>query len=215
MLPVTGNSVGKGNRRRSTSWGLLTSVGNGTRPRRSPSGELLRKSEWLRSSRSSRLSFNAVSMIAPVRSVYGFGVWSPVTTNTMLSPATSINCVSSASASIDYGTTYWFAAVNARGRAGRSSLRSSTGGYQHPVCCTLIPIPAFTPTILHKSRMRKRARTDLSGGRPVMSVPTGSIIVWRLTAAILTGSLSLNWEPARNSARGTRLLADSMSASDR
>ena len=33
---------------------------------------------------------------------------------------------------------------------------------------------AFTPLILHKNRMRRRARTDLSGGRSVMSVPTGS-----------------------------------------
>jgi hypothetical protein len=90
------------------------------------------------------------------------------------SPVTSINCASSANASIDCGVTYWFVAVNARGRSGRSLLPSSTGGYQHPVFCTLTPTPAFTPPILHKSRMRRRARTDLSGGRSVMSVPTGS-----------------------------------------
>src|ERR1039458_7916118 len=113
-------------------------------------------------------------MIAPVRSVYGFGRWSPATTNTMPSPATSINCASSEIASIDCGVTYWFAAVNARGRSGRSLLRSSKGGYHHPESCTHIRMLAFTLPILHKSRMRRRARTDLSGGRSVMSVPTGS-----------------------------------------
>ncbi|MGA9241686.1 MAG: hypothetical protein WBW03_06860, partial [Silvibacterium sp.] len=35
---------------------------------------------------------------------------------------------------------------------------------------------ASTPRILRKSRMRKRARTDLSGGRSAMSVPTGTTI---------------------------------------
>src|ERR1039458_5757790 len=103
-------------------------------------------------------------MIAPVRSVYGFGRWSPATTNTMPSPATSINCASSEIASIDCGVTYWFAAVNARGRSGRSLLRSSKGGYHHPESCTHIRMLAFTLPILHKSRMRRRARTDLSGG---------------------------------------------------
>ena len=165
MRPVSGSGVGKGNRRPSTSWASPTSVGNATRPRPSPSGESLRRSEWWRSSRSSRLSFNAVSMIAPVRSVYGFGVLSPATTNTMLSPATSINCASSKDASIDCGVAYWYVVVNARGRSGRSSLRSSTDGYHHLAFCILIPTPAFTPPILHKSRMRKRARTDLSGLR--------------------------------------------------
>ena len=35
---------------------------------------------------------------------------------------------------------------------------------------------AFTPLILRKSRMRKRARTDLRGGRSVMIVPTATVI---------------------------------------
>src|SRR6202035_4203910 len=103
----------------------------------------------------------------------------PATTNTMLSPATSINCASSKDASIDCGVTYWYVVVNAHGRSGRSSLRFSKSGYQHPAFCTLIPTPAFTPPILHKSRMRRRARTDLSGGRSVMSVPTGSVVQLR------------------------------------
>ena len=33
---------------------------------------------------------------------------------------------------------------------------------------------AFTPSILQKSRMRRRARTDLCGGRPVKAVPTAT-----------------------------------------
>src|SRR6516225_7905903 len=104
-------------------------------------------------------------MIAPVRSVYDFGAWSPAITNTMLSLATSISCASSEHASIDCGMPYWSVAVNVRGRSGRSLLRSSTDGYHHPAFCTLIPTRAFTPHILHKSRMRRRARTDLSGLR--------------------------------------------------
>src|SRR5258708_25515024 len=35
---------------------------------------------------------------------------------------------------------------------------------------------ASTPLILRKSRMRRRARTDLCGGRSVMSVPTATVI---------------------------------------
>ena len=34
---------------------------------------------------------------------------------------------------------------------------------------------ALTPFILQKSRMRKRARTDLCGGRSAMIVPTASV----------------------------------------
>ena len=41
--------------------------------------------------------------------------------------------------------------------------------------CIPTLMPASTPLILHKSRMRRRARTDPSGGRSVMSVPTGTI----------------------------------------
>src|SRR5260370_29776428 len=39
-----------------------------------------------------------------------------------------------------------------------------------------IPMHASTPLILRKSRMRKRARTDLCGGRSVMVVPTATVI---------------------------------------
>src|SRR5260370_33897463 len=36
---------------------------------------------------------------------------------------------------------------------------------------------ASTPLILRKSRMRRRARTDLCGGRSVMVVPTATVIL--------------------------------------
>src|SRR5207244_8309232 len=42
--------------------------------------------------------------------------------------------------------------------------------------CILIPTSASTPFILGKSRMRKRACTDLCGGRSVMVVPTATVI---------------------------------------
>jgi len=48
---------------------------------------------------------------------------------------------------------------------------------------------AFTPFILQKSRMRRRARTDLCGGRSAMGVPTATV----------------SWNPSRNvrSIKGT------------
>ena len=40
---------------------------------------------------------------------------------------------------------------------------------------TLILLHASPPLILGKSRVRKRARTDLCGGRSAMVVPTASV----------------------------------------
>src|ERR1700746_2873500 len=41
--------------------------------------------------------------------------------------------------------------------------------------CILILTSASTPLILGKSRVRKRARTDLCGGRSAMVVPTATV----------------------------------------
>jgi hypothetical protein len=49
-------------------------------------------------------------------------------------------------------------------------------GFLHPVYCIPTPMHASTPLILRKSRMRKRASTDLCGGRSVMIVPTATVI---------------------------------------
>ena len=43
---------------------------------------------------------------------------------------------------------------------------------------------ALTPFILQKSRMRKRARTDLCGGRPAMVVPTATLRWTRKTTGM-------------------------------
>src|SRR5208337_1619048 len=44
--------------------------------------------------------------------------------------------------------------------------------------CPILGKPHASPLPIHgKSRMRKRARTDLCGGRPVMVVPTATVIV--------------------------------------
>jgi len=51
---------------------------------------------------------------------------------------------------------------------------SCTGGLPNPVLCILILVPASPPLIHGKSRMRKRARTDLCGGRSAMVVPTAT-----------------------------------------
>ena len=54
--------------------------------------------------------------------------------------------------------------INARRYDGIVSPHCWTGGFLNPAFCTLTPISASTPPILGKSRMRKRARTDLCGG---------------------------------------------------
>ena len=51
MLPEIGSGVARENQRRSPSWASPTTVGGATRPIPSPSGELRRRSGWLRSSR--------------------------------------------------------------------------------------------------------------------------------------------------------------------
>src|SRR5664280_2144504 len=92
----------------------------------------------------------------------------------MLFQATSTSCPPSSIASIDYGETFWFAAAKPRERSGRNIRQSSTDGSQRPASCIPIPRLASTPLILRKSRVRRRACTDLRGGRPVKAVPTAT-----------------------------------------
>jgi len=70
---ATGKSGERENQRPSPFWALPITVGNATRAKRLPYGGSLRKSEWLRNSKPSRLSFNAAYMIAWPRSVQGSG----------------------------------------------------------------------------------------------------------------------------------------------
>src|SRR6516162_8453800 len=114
-------------------------------------------------------------MPAQAKSVHGFGRSSTATTNTTQCPEISISCVPSEGASIDCGEEYWLVAANALEGSGSNSLRSSKGGSHTPESCTLIRKLASTPLILHKSRMRRRARTDLRRGRSVMVVPTATV----------------------------------------
>jgi len=67
------------------------------------SGALRRRSEWLRSSKSSRQSFTIGSIIARVTSAHGFGRLCRAITNTMLCPVTPVSCASSGVASADCG----------------------------------------------------------------------------------------------------------------
>src|SRR5215472_17217664 len=115
-------------------------------------------------------------MLAQAKSVHGFGRSSTATTNTTQCPETSISCVPSEGASIDCGEVYWLVAANALEGSGSNSLRSSKGGSHTPESCTLTRKLAFTPLIPHKSRMRRRARTDLRRGRSVMVVPTATVM---------------------------------------
>jgi len=74
----------------------------------------------------------------------------------------------------DSGEVLWYVAANARGFDGSDSPHCWTGGFPYPVSCILIPMTASTPLIFSKSRMRRRARTDLCGGRSAMVVPTAT-----------------------------------------
>src|SRR5439155_25134219 len=94
----------------------------------------------------------------------------------MLSPVTPVSRACAGVACADCGGAFYFVAANARRWDGTVSTHCSTGGFRTHVFCILIPTSASTPFILGKSRMRKRACTDLCGGRSVMVVPTATVI---------------------------------------
>ena len=110
---------------RSPFWALPTTVGNATRAEPSPYGGSLRKSEWLRNSKPSRLSFNAECMIAWPKSVHGSGRLCWVITNITLFPGTRLNCASSNVACAGYGRAFWSAAVSVHRCVGIALTRSA------------------------------------------------------------------------------------------
>jgi len=112
------------NQKPSTSWASPTTVGSATRVEPSPYGGSLRRSEWLRNSKPSRLSFNAVCMIAWPRSAHGSGRLCWDITNTTLFPGTRLSCASSNFACVGYGRVFWSAVVNARRCVGNASPQS-------------------------------------------------------------------------------------------
>ncbi|MCU1296599.1 MAG: hypothetical protein JWO91_877, partial [Acidobacteriaceae bacterium] len=87
----------------------------------SPYGGSLRRSEWSRSSKPSRLSFNAGCMIAWPKSVHGSGRSCWAITNTTLFPGTPLSCASSNFACAGYGRVFWSAAVSAHRCVGNVS----------------------------------------------------------------------------------------------
>jgi hypothetical protein len=97
-----------------------------------------------------------------------------VITNTMRCLVTRLSCMHSGVVFADSGEVLWYVAANARGFDGSDSPHCWIGGFLYVVSCILIPITASTPLILSKSRMRRRARTDLCGGRSAMVVPTAT-----------------------------------------
>ena len=116
------------------------------------------------------------SKIAWPMSVRGSGRLCWVTTNTTLFPGTRRSCASSNFACVGYGRVFWSAVVSAQRCVGNALPQSLTGGFLHPAFCIPTPTLASTPRILRKSRMRRRARADLCGGRPAMVVPTATVI---------------------------------------
>src|SRR6266851_1906936 len=115
-------------------------------------------------------------MIVPARPAPGFGRWCWVITNTMRFPETRLSCASSGGALAGCGGAFSFVAVNAPRCVGGVCSPFCTGGFHNPALCILILMPASPPPILGKSRVRKRARTDLCGGRSAMVVPTATVI---------------------------------------
>src|SRR5947209_7225098 len=94
----------------------------------------------------------------------------------MLFRATRHSCASLLVAFAGCGELYSYVAVNVRGWGGIDSIHSCADGFQDPMFCILILWLASPLRIPGKSRMRKRARTDLCGGRSVMVVPTATVI---------------------------------------
>ena len=113
-----------------------------------------------------------------MKSASGFGRFYRAITNTTRCPATRVSYAFSGVAYAGCGGATWFVAVNARSCDGIVSPHCWTGGFPSPEFCILIPINASTlAIILGKSRMRRRARTDLCGGRSAMGVPTATLSV--------------------------------------
>src|ERR1035437_6943789 len=75
------------------------------------------------------------------------------------------------------GALFYSAAVKRAGHPGIGLTRFWTVGFQYPASCTLIPRSVLTPLIQGGSRLRKRARTVLCGGRSAMVVPTATSIL--------------------------------------
>jgi hypothetical protein len=96
------------------------------------------------------------------------------TTNTMLFRVTRLSCASLAVAYVGCGGVFSFVAVNAHRCDGIVSPLSCSVGFRNPAFCIPIRMLASPPLIPGKSRMRKRACTDLCGGRSAMVVPTAT-----------------------------------------
>src|ERR1035437_5306705 len=92
----------------------------------------------------------------------------------MLSRAISIILGSSCIGYEGCGGLFCSVAVKRAGHPGIGLTRFWTTGFRYPASCTLIPHSASTPLIQGGSRMRRRARTVLCGGRSAMVVPTAT-----------------------------------------
>src|SRR5580765_7274075 len=94
----------------------------------------------------------------------------------MLSRAISIILGSSCIGYEGCGGLFCSVAVKRAGHPGIGLTRFWTAGFRYPASCTLILRHVLTPLIQGGSRMRKRARTVLCGGRSAMVVPTATSI---------------------------------------
>src|SRR5438067_8289402 len=74
----------------------------------------------------------------------------------------------------DCGGPFWLVAANVGGCRGSGTHQFLIAGFPSHGCCIHTPSSASPPDIQGKSRMRKRARTDLCGGRSAMVVPTAT-----------------------------------------
>src|ERR1035437_446773 len=120
----------------------------------------------------------------------------------MLSRAISIILGSSCIGYEGCGGLFCSVAVKRAGHPGIGLTRFWTTGFRYPASCTLIPHSASTPLIQGGSRMRRRARTVLCGGRSAMVVPTATGVLQGTTGRralfAIAVSLSLYQVPRRN-----------------
>ena len=106
--------------------------------------------------------------------VHGSARWSRAITNTTRFRVTCISFIVSDGGCAGYGGARYRGAASAAGSLWTGLTGLWTDGFQPLACSIPILCNALTPVIRGGSRMRRRARTDLCGGRSAMVVPTAS-----------------------------------------
>src|ERR1700758_3740013 len=141
---------------------------------RSRSGARRRTSGWWRSCKQSKQNFVVGCTNRLRKSVSGSKKSCGGTSNTTLSRAIRDASTYSYIGFDCFGGECYSTAAKRDGSHGSGCHRCSTAGFPNPASFILTLNSALPPLIQGGSRMRRRARTDLCGGRSAMVVPTAS-----------------------------------------